>query len=83
MEHLLAEIEKIHVTGPSIAQFIDRLKRTTQLYLSRELPREAWRHLMIQSLIVGVTDFTSEEQITKLELNALIDRMLKFDQQPL
>jgi hypothetical protein len=83
MEHLLAEIKKIHITGPAIAQFVDRLVRTTQLYTNNELPRAAWHHLMIQSLTVGVNDFTPDEQITKIELNALIDRMLKFDQQPL
>jgi hypothetical protein len=80
MEQLLTELKQINVTGPTIGQFIDRLVRTTQLYTNQELPKDAWRHLMIQNLIINVVDFTQEEKITKLELNALIDRMLKFDE---
>jgi hypothetical protein len=83
MQHLLEELKTIDVTGDTIAQFISRLERNTQLYLNGELPKDAWRHLMIQSLVVGTRDFTQAEQITKLELNVLIDRMLKFDQPPL
>jgi hypothetical protein len=82
MDKFLQDIILLGQAGPLLEQFVDRVVRTTGLYQNGHLPRDSWRHLMIQNLVMNVSDFSAEEKISKIEVNALIQRMLNFDEQP-
>jgi hypothetical protein len=81
MDNFLQELDRLAQTGPLIEQFNQRITRTTVLYIKGHLPRDSWRHLMIQSLVTNVSDFNSEELIAKIEVNSVIHRMLQADEQ--
>ncbi len=81
MDKFLQELDQLSKAGPLIEQFIQRIARTTGLYINGHLPRDSWRHLMIQSLVTNVSDFSAEEQIAKIEVNSVVHRMLQDDEQ--
>lgn len=81
MNNFLQDLDKLSQVGPLIEQFNQRIVRNTNLYTKGHLPRDSWRHLMIQSLVTNVSDFSPQEQMAKIEVNSVIHRMLQANEQ--
>lgn len=77
MEELIVKIEKFKGIGAWLDSYIDRVLRTTSLYFNGDLPHQAWKHLMIQSLMYSNRAGSQNEQINKLEVDQLIDAMIQ------
>lgn len=80
MESILEQLAGYHSQGEWISRFVDQITRNTRLYLSGDLPREAWRHLMFSALVVTNDELTVEENGAKIEINGLISRLLDQEQ---
>jgi hypothetical protein len=80
MEQFITKLETYADRGPWIEGLINRVTRHTNMYVSNDLPRAAWRHLMVQCISMQSSDLAHDEEVCRPDVNITISDMLKWDE---